>query len=72
MLDQARMAASSYHVPRKGILTKENLGAFQESETYVDIVNYIRTLNESILGVKLSDDCSVSPVRSSYAFAVRA
>ncbi|KAF8513211.1 Phosphotyrosyl phosphatase activator [Gautieria morchelliformis] len=55
------MAISSYHVPRKAILTTENLKAFQESETYVDIVNYIETLNESILGVKLSDDCSVSP-----------
>lgn len=53
---------ASYHVPRKAILTKENLEAFQASETYASIVDYVKTLNESILGVKLSDDCPVSPV----------
>lgn len=60
------MASSSYYIPRKAILTKENLEAFQASETHADIVNYIKTLNESILGVKLSDDCPVSPVWSGF------
>lgn len=56
------MAASSYHAPRKVILTKENLEAFQESKTHAYVVDYIKTLNDSTLGVKLLDDCPASPV----------
>ena len=56
--------AAHYHIPRKAILTKENLEAFQESKTHADIVEYIKILNESVLGVKLLDNCPVSPVYS--------
>jgi serine/threonine-protein phosphatase 2A activator len=53
---------SSYHVPRKAILTKDDLTLFQASDTHAAIVDYIDALNDSVLGVKLSDDCPVSPV----------
>ncbi|KAF8523704.1 Phosphotyrosyl phosphatase activator [Hysterangium stoloniferum] len=52
---------STYHVPRKGILTKEHLEAFQNSQTHEDIINYIKTLNENVVGVKLGDECTTSP-----------
>ena len=54
-----------YFPPRKVILTKENLEAFQQSETHTTIVSYINTLNECVVGVKLTDDVFVSPVRES-------
>ncbi|KAF8578827.1 Phosphotyrosyl phosphatase activator [Ramaria rubella] len=54
------MASSSYNVPRKAILTKEQLESFQDSETHGNIVNYIKILNESVVGVKLGDECTAS------------
>ncbi len=54
-----------YFPPRKVILTKENLEAFQQSETHATIVSYINTLNECVVGVKLTDDVPVSIVRKS-------
>lgn len=58
--------SSSEHAfisPRKVILTKENLEAFQQSQTHETIVSYITSLNESIVGVKLTDEVPVSAVR---------
>ena len=54
-----------YFLPRKVILTKENLEAFQQSKTHETIVSYVTTLNESVVGVKLTDDVPVSTVRKS-------
>lgn len=53
----------AYKPPRKTILTKEQLQYFQESQTHKDIVAYIEILNESVVGSKLTDDCSISKVR---------
>ncbi|KAI0356875.1 Phosphotyrosyl phosphatase activator [Trametes cingulata] len=47
--------------PRKVILTKEHLEAFQQSRTHEAIVGYITALNECVVGVKLTDECAVSP-----------
>lgn len=58
-------AENMYLAPRKIILTKENLEAFQQSKTHETIVSYITSLNESIVGVKLTDDVPVSSVRKS-------
>ena len=58
-------AENMYPAPRKIILTKENLEAFQQSKTHETIVSYITSLNESIVGVKLTDDVLVSSVRKS-------
>ncbi|PPQ68465.1 hypothetical protein CVT24_005562 [Panaeolus cyanescens] len=50
----------TYQTLRKTILSKEQLEAFQESQTHHDIVNYIETLNDAVVGVKLTDNCSQS------------
>ncbi|KZS99527.1 Phosphotyrosyl phosphatase activator [Laetiporus sulphureus 93-53] len=47
--------------PRKVILTKEHLEYFQNSQTHKDIVSYIETLNEAVVGVQLTDQCTESP-----------
>lgn len=52
----------TYQVPRKAILSKEQLQYFQESKTHQDIVQYIETLNNAVVGSKLTDDCSTSKV----------
>ena len=57
--------STTYFPPRKVILTKENLEAFQQSKTHETIVSYINALNECVVGVKLTDDVLVSPVRES-------
>ncbi|KAI0705388.1 hypothetical protein C8Q76DRAFT_630604 [Earliella scabrosa] len=53
--------STTYFPPRKVILTKENLEAFQQSKTHETIVSYINALNECVVGVKLTDDVLVSP-----------
>lgn len=54
---------STYISPRKVILTKEQLDLFHASKTHELIVSYVNALNESIVGVKLTDECTESPVR---------
>jgi len=51
-----------WQVPRKTILSKEQLEYFQGSKTYQDVVSYIETLNNAVIGAKLTDDCNISPV----------
>ena len=46
-------------------MTPEQLEAFQSSQTHKDIVGYIETLNEAVIGVKLTDKCAQSDVRCS-------
>ena len=48
--------------PRKAILSQEQLVQFQGSQCHKDIVSYIESLNASVTGVKLSDECPQSPV----------
>ena len=72
-LDSAELKDHEYILPRKLILSKENLEAFQASKTHETIVSYITTLNERVVGVKLTDEVPLSPVRKSshllfYAF----
>lgn len=49
--------------PRKFVLTPEQLSAFQESGTCKEIISYIETLNDSVVGVTLRRECSESEVR---------
>ena len=51
-----------FEEPRKSILTPEQLAYFQQSETYQDIIGFIEELNECVVGVKLTDECALSPV----------
>lgn len=52
----------SFQVPRKAILSKEQLEYFQKSKTHDDIVSHIETLNNAVVGSKLNDECSQSEV----------
>ncbi|KAK7022943.1 Serine/threonine-protein phosphatase 2A activator 2 [Paramarasmius palmivorus] len=46
----------TYHPPAKAILTPAQLEWFQSSSgTYKTVIGYIETLNEAVVGVKLSD-----------------
>lgn len=49
-----------YQSPRKCILSQDQLAIFQSSKTHNQIVSYIGTLNEAVVGVKLTDPCSES------------
>ncbi|KDQ56607.1 hypothetical protein JAAARDRAFT_36089 [Jaapia argillacea MUCL 33604] len=51
----------SFQPPRKCLLTKEQLLAFQASKTHQGLVSYIDELNASVVGVKLGSQCSESP-----------
>ncbi|KAH9474472.1 Serine/threonine-protein phosphatase 2A activator 2 [Psilocybe cubensis] len=50
----------SFKNPRKAILTKPQLEYFQSSKTHQDIVSYIETLNEAVVGTRLTDECPMS------------
>lgn len=50
----------AFQVPRKAILTKEQLEFFQTSKTHQELVSYIEVLNDAVVGVRLTDECSLS------------
>ncbi|KAF9045198.1 hypothetical protein BJ165DRAFT_1476028 [Panaeolus papilionaceus] len=50
----------TYQTLRKAVLSKEQLEAFQESKAHHDIIGYIETLNDAVVGAKLTDDCAQS------------
>ncbi|KAJ7151700.1 Phosphotyrosyl phosphatase activator [Mycena filopes] len=51
----------AFQIPSKAILTPSQLEYFQTSSTHTDILTYINALNDSVVGVKLSAECSQSP-----------
>ena len=55
-------STNMYIIPRKCILTKEQMEAFQASKTHQDVIGYIETLNDAVSGVKLTDECEMSEV----------
>jgi hypothetical protein len=59
-------AMPTFQKPRKAILSKEQLAQFQASQCHNDIVSYIESLNTSVIGVKLSDECPQSLVSRAY------
>ena len=54
---------SSFRVLEKAILTKEQLASFQSSKAYAKVTSYIETLNNAVVGCKLTDECAQSQVR---------
>lgn len=52
-----------FETPRKQILSNEQLTAFQSSNTHNAIVSYVEALNNSVIGVKLTDEVAASVVR---------
>jgi hypothetical protein len=53
---------TQYVQPRKEILTKTQLEQFQASPTHAQILEFMTRLNESVVGVKLRDNCHESEV----------
>ncbi|KAF9495158.1 Phosphotyrosyl phosphatase activator [Pleurotus eryngii] len=53
--------SSGFQIPQKRILTQEQLAAFKSSKAHEDVLSYIQKLNDSVIGSKLSDECSTSP-----------
>lgn len=58
----ATLSTMSFQSPRKAILTPDQLAHFQQSKTHQDIIGFIEELNERVVGVKLTDECALSPV----------
>jgi len=54
---------SNFIVPKRQILSKDDLEKFKESQAYEDYISFIVRLNDSVKGLKLSDDCIVSAVK---------
>ncbi|KAF9580446.1 Serine/threonine-protein phosphatase 2A activator 2, partial [Lunasporangiospora selenospora] len=52
----------SFVVPRREILTKEDLELFHQSQTYADFFDFVEALNESIVGVVSTAECHESEV----------
>ena len=52
----------AFRKPNKEIVSPEQLAAFEASQTYRDIIAHVEALNESVVGVKLTDKCSESEV----------
>ena len=50
-------------IPTKRIISRAHLDAFLSSETHADVVAFVEKLNESVVGVKLTDPLSPSAVR---------
>ncbi|CAH1763471.1 14472_t:CDS:2 [Entrophospora sp. SA101] len=52
--------AANFIVPKRQILTKDDLEKFKESQAHEDYISFVIRLNDSVKGLKLSDDCVVS------------
>ncbi|KZV99015.1 Phosphotyrosyl phosphatase activator [Exidia glandulosa HHB12029] len=47
-------------LPRKILVSKEQLAEFEQSGTHAQLVAYIQALNDAVIGVKLTDECACS------------
>ncbi|CAG8676800.1 2243_t:CDS:2 [Cetraspora pellucida] len=54
-------ASSTFMIPKRQILTKDDLDKFQESQAYEEYASFIVRLNDSVKGLKLTTECIVSP-----------
>ncbi|CAG8558933.1 2904_t:CDS:2 [Dentiscutata erythropus] len=53
-------ASSTFRIPKRQILTKDDLDKFQESQAYEEYTSFIMRLNDSVKGLKLTTECIVS------------
>ncbi|KAG0266353.1 Serine/threonine-protein phosphatase 2A activator 2 [Mortierella polycephala] len=60
--EAAMGAQDSFVVPRKEILTKEDLELFHASPTYASLFEFLEILNESVVGVVSTAECHKSEV----------
>ncbi|KAK4054625.1 Serine/threonine-protein phosphatase 2A activator 2 [Microbotryomycetes sp. JL221] len=49
-------------LPQKRIISRAHLQAFIESSTHKDLCTFVQELNDSVIGVKLTDEVQLSPV----------
>lgn len=54
-------SSSHFRIPKKAILLPEQLAWFQTSKAHADVVAYIEALNNSVVGIQLTEECSQSP-----------
>ena len=54
---------TSFRALEKAIVSKEQLAAFKSSKAYSRITAYVDTLNDAVVGLKLSDGGEESQVR---------
>lgn len=57
---------NSFVVPRREILTKDDLELFHGSETYASLFEFLERLNESVVGVVSTAECYQSEVRIEF------
>jgi len=55
--------ATLFVVPRREILTKDDLELFHGSETYASLFEFLDKLNESVVGIVSTAECYQSEVR---------
>ncbi|CAG8594610.1 29333_t:CDS:2 [Gigaspora margarita] len=53
-------ASSTFKIPKRQILTKDDLDKFQESQAYEEYTSFVIRLNDSVKGLKLTTECIVS------------
>ncbi|RIB08558.1 Phosphotyrosyl phosphatase activator [Gigaspora rosea] len=53
-------ASSTFKIPKRQILTKDDLDKFQESQAYEEYTSFVMRLNDSVKGLKLTTECIVS------------
>jgi hypothetical protein len=63
LIEHSKLTMTTFRALEKAILTKEQLAAFQSSNTYAKITSYIDVLNSAVVGCKLTDECTQSQVR---------
>ncbi|KAJ9102510.1 hypothetical protein QFC21_002910 [Naganishia friedmannii] len=59
--EQTNTDSAAVDLPRKRILTQAHLKAFQDSDTYKNLVSFVEELNTAIIGKKLSTVTESSP-----------
>jgi len=63
---RSEIPTGGFMVPRREILTKEDLELFHGSATYAALFEFLDALNESIVGVVSTAECYQSEVQHFY------
>ncbi|CAG8552068.1 2741_t:CDS:2 [Funneliformis caledonium] len=57
-------ATTTFIVPKRQILTKEDLEKFHDSDAFNEFIGFIERLNNSVKGLSLTTECFISPTLS--------
>lgn len=58
----ASSKTTTFYIPKKNILTKQDLEAFQLSEAYKEYVGFVNELNYAVIGKKTTEKVLESEV----------